>query len=113
MIKFRYKRKETTNNGGSNASNSNTLPKCNSSKSVEIKSNETNKDDNKLKPLKCETIDNPALKPLLTKIDTNLHAIKTKTNTEQEYMEDCIRAIVVSEFLILFFFSNRFFFFVI
>lgn len=95
MIKFRYKRKETTtNNGGSNA-NTNLNGSTKNNKSVEIKSNETNnKDDNKPKALKCEAIDQAVPKPM-TKIDTT---IKTKTNIEQEYMEDCIRAIVVSEF---------------
>lgn len=116
MIKFRYKRKEsTTNNGGSNA---NTIlnGSTKNNKSVEIKSNETsNKDDNKPKALKCEAIDQPVHKPM-TNIDTTQTAtIKTKTNIEQEYMEDCIRAIVVSEFncfkqvlfiVYYFFFSN-------
>lgn len=99
MIKFRYKRKETTNNGGTNANNtSNSSTKNNSTKSVEIKSNETNKDDNnkpKLNSLKCET-NEPALKTM-TKIDPT-QAIKVKPNTDQQYMEDCIRAIVVSLF---------------
>lgn len=82
MIKFRYKRKEPTNNGGSNSS---TSVKCNNNKSVEIKSND-GKDDNKQNSLKCETSD----------VKSTPQMIKAKTNSEQEYMEDCIRAIVVS-----------------
>ena len=83
MIKFRYKRKEPTNNGGSN---SGTLVKSNNNKCVEIKSNDC-KDDNKPNSLKCETND----------ANTAQQVIKAKTNSEQEYMEDCIRAIVVSD----------------
>lgn len=83
MIKFRYKRKEPTNNGGSNSS---TLVKSNNNKSVEIKSND-GKDDNKLNSLKCETSKDVKSTPQM---------IKAKTNSEQEYMEDCIRAVVVS-----------------
>lgn len=82
MIKFRYKRKETTNNGGSNTS---TLTK---NKSVESKSNDC-KDDINSNALKCEIADIKSTQPQM---------IKTKTtNTEQdEYKENCIRAIVVS-----------------
>lgn len=86
MIKFRYKRKEPTNNGGSNGNN--TLTKSNNNKSVEIKSNNDGKDDNKQNSLKCENVAND------TKSTPQM--IKAKTNSEQEYMEDCIRAIVVS-----------------
>lgn len=104
MIKFRYKRKETTN-AGSNASNSNASTKMNSNKSVEIKSNEMNKDDNKpkLSALKCEVNDAP-LKQIMTKIDTvnGVQTIKPKTSSDQEYMEDCIRAIVVSRIIFCF-----------
>lgn len=82
MIKFRYKRKETTNNG---CSNSSTLVKSNNIKSVEIKLNDS-KDDNKQKTLKCETSDAKLA------LQTN----KVKTRSEQEYMDGCIRSIVVS-----------------
>lgn len=82
MIKFRYKRKETTNNG---CSNSSSLVKSNNIKSLEIKLNDS-KDDNKHKTLKCETSD-AELAPQM---------IKVKTRSEQEYMDGCIRAIVVS-----------------
>lgn len=88
MIKFRYKRKETTN-GGSNTStltknnNTNTLTK---NKSIEIKPNDS-KDDINSNAVKCEKID----------IKSTPQVIKTKTNNEQdEYKENCIRAIVVS-----------------
>lgn len=82
MIKFRYKRKEPTNNGSSGSS----LVKNNNNKSVEIKAKD-GIDDNKQNSLKCETSDSKS---------TPQQMIKTKTSTEQEYMEDCIRAIVVS-----------------
>lgn len=84
MIKFRYKRKETTTNNGVSNSGSNTLTKNNNNKSVEIKSND---DDKKQNSLKCETTDSKS---------TPQQMIKTKTSIEQEYMEDCIRSIVVS-----------------
>lgn len=82
MIKFRYKRKESTNNG----SNSSSSVKNNNNKSVEIKANDGT-DDNKQNSLKCEANDSKS---------TPQQMIKTKTSSEQEYMEDCIRAIVVS-----------------
>lgn len=81
MIKFRYKRKEPTN-GGSISNNS---TKSSTNKTVDNKSD--GKDDNKHNTLKCETSASKASTPQI---------IKTKTSTEQEYMEDCIRAIVVS-----------------
>lgn len=80
MIKFRYKRKEPAN-VGSISSNS---AKTTTNKNVDIKSD--SKDDNKHNTLKCETS--------VTKSTPQI--IKTKTSSEQEYMEDCIRAIVVS-----------------
>lgn len=70
MIKFRYKRKETANNAGNSSSTKS------KDKSVEIKSSDS-KDDMKPNSLKCEAND-------------------TKAASQQEYMEDCIRAIVVS-----------------
>lgn len=83
MIKFRYKRKEPANNGGSpNASS----VKSTNNKSVEIKSND-NKDDTKHSTLKCEKT---------TELKAASQVIKAKTGSQQEYMEDCIRAIVVS-----------------
>lgn len=103
MIKFRYKRKETTtNNGGSNA-NTNLNGSTKNNKCVEIKSNDTNNkdDNNKPKALKCEAIDQPVHKPMTNIDTTQTTTIKTKTNIEQQYMEDCIRAIVVSEFELL------------
>lgn len=92
MIKFRYKRKETTNGGGSNTStltknsNTNTLTK---NKSIEIKPNDS-KDDINSNAVKCEKID-------IKSTPQVIQVIKTKTNNEQdEYKENCIRAIVVS-----------------
>lgn len=82
MIKFRYKRKEPANNSGSPSSNT---VKSTNSKSVEIKSNDI-KDDSKYNSLKRETSDSKSKSQL----------IKTKTSSEQEYMDGCIRAIVVS-----------------
>lgn len=98
MIKFRYKRKEPTNNGGSTSSG---LIKNNNNKNDEIKSND-GKDDNKQNLMKCETKD--------TKPSPQI--VKAKTTSEQEYMEDCIRAIVVSltRFFSFFFCSTGYFF---
>lgn len=83
MIKFRYKRKEPANN--SSSPNTNTVKTSNNNKSVEIKSNDC-KDDNKHNSLKCETND----------LKSTPQIIKAKTSSEQEYMDGCIRAIVVS-----------------
>lgn len=94
MIKFRYKRKEPVNNGGSGSggsTNTNSV-KSPSNKSVEIKTSDNKDKDTKHTSLKCETNvvaveSKPTLPPQM---------IKAKTSSEQEYMEDCIRAIVVS-----------------
>lgn len=99
MIKFRYKRKEPANNGGSGGSTTNTNSvKSPSNKSVEIKSNDNkDKDTAKHTPLKCETPNVVVVES--TKSTSSLppsQVIKAKTSSEQEYMEDCIRAIVVS-----------------
>lgn len=108
MIKFRYKRKEPASNA-TNSSNCNSLTKNssnnNNNKNVEIKSIES-KNDNKLNSLKRETKTAAATATTATapskanKIDEIKLAqtIKTKTSSEQEYLEDCIRAVVVSIF---------------
>lgn len=84
MIKFRYKRKETTNTVGS--SNNNTLPRSN--KSGEIKSNDS-KDDIKANSPKCELND-------IKSTPQMIKTLKTNTTEQEQYKENCIRAIVVS-----------------
>lgn len=85
MIKFRYKRKEPANNSGSPNSNS---VKSTNNKCVEIKANESKDDNNKHNngSLKCESSESK----------TTPQIIKAKKSSEQEYMDGCIRAIVVS-----------------
>lgn len=86
MIKFRYKRKEPANNSSSPSSNS---VKSTNNKSVETKSTDIKDDNNKHNgSLKCETNESK----------TSPQIIKAKTSSEQEYMDGCIRAIVVSVF---------------
>lgn len=95
MIKFRYKRKEPANNGSSTtAANSVKSP---SNKSVEIKSNDNKDKDTKHNtlPTKCGGDTNVVVAETKSKL-TSPQVIKAKTSSEQEYMEDCIRAIVVS-----------------
>lgn len=84
MIKFRYKRKEPTNTVGS--SNNNTLPRNN--KSGEIKSNDS-KDDIKANAPKCEIND-------IKSTPQMIKTLKTNATEQEQYKENCIRAIVVS-----------------
>lgn len=95
MIKFRYKRKEpVNNNGGGLTANTNSVKSPNN-KNVEIKSNDNkDKDTTKHTPLKCETL-NVIVESTKSTLPPS-QVIKAKTSSEQEYMEDCIRAIVVS-----------------
>lgn len=86
MIKFRYKRKEPNNNSN-NVTNNNIVNKNNG----EIKSDNDSKIENKLNSLKRDG----AIK---SKVDEK-KTVKTKTNSEQEYLEDCIRAVVVSKLM--------------
>lgn len=99
MIKFRYKRKEPPANNGNGTTKTNSV-KSSSNKSVEIKTIDgKDKDTAKHTPLKCETnvvVESKSTLPSTSSSSPSQLIKAQKTNNEQEYMEDCIRAIVVS-----------------
>lgn len=99
MIKFRYKRKEPATNGSGSTTNTNSV-KSPSNKSVENKSNDSKDKETtataKHTPLKCEPPKVAVVESTKPPLPPTSQVIKAKTSSEQEYMEDCIRAIVVS-----------------
>lgn len=105
MIKFRYKRKEPTTLGSTPNGESSPTTKT-AIKSTEPNSTDT-KSDNVAGSLKSST--NDIAHNYSSTIDQSNLVVQAKTCSEQEYMEDCIRAIVVSS-LVFFTVCNDLFF---
>lgn len=91
MIKFRYKRKEATVLGSPSNGESTDANK-NANKLIEPEANEAKVDKLTTSSLKSDNIYNYSSN---IEQSPNL-VIQPKTSSEKEYMEDCIRAIVVS-----------------
>lgn len=90
MIKFRYKRKETAI--GSPSIGVSTDANKSPNKPIEPKSNEVKADKLTTSSMKSDSIYNYS-----SNIDQSPNlVIQLKTTSEKEYMEGCIRAIVVS-----------------
>lgn len=95
MIKFRYKRKETAAIG-SPANGESTDANKNANKLIEPKTNDVKADKLTTGSMKSDNIYNYS-----SNIDQSPNLlIQPKTSSEKEYMEDCIRAIVVSLFFV-------------
>lgn len=106
MIKFRYKRKEPAIHGGTSNGESSPTTKI-ANKSIEPKSSDAKNIDKVSGSLKTDT--NDTVHNYSSTVDQSNLVVQARTCSEQEYMEDCIRAIVVSFFSVGFFFQVVFF----
>lgn len=116
MIKFRYKRKESSS-GTAIAGPAGTTVAATTNANVNDKNNENNNDVNisNLNASNNNSIGDHKSNDAKTSVDTKTNSLKrdmtpkakidenksgkTKSVSDDEYLSDCIRAVVVSEFI--------------